>query len=97
MTIVGILALVAGVALGCISVVLLSRAKPATRMPWWVNPPNRPWHAIAYRAIGAGLTVFGATSFSFSIRYWSVLLVLVAFAIPWPIFIRHNRLLAARG
>lgn len=87
MAIVGILALVLGVVFGCRSGVLLSPANPATRMPWWVNPPNRPWHAIAYRAVGAGLTVLGAVSFSQSIGYWSVLFVLVAFAIPSAIYI----------
>jgi len=97
MTIVGILALAAGAVFGCISGVLLSRANPATPIPWWVNPPNRPWHAIAYRAVGAGLTVFGTISLTPSIGYWSVLFVLVAFAIPSPIYFRHNRRIAARG
>lgn len=97
MAIVGILALLVGTALGCISGVLLSHANPATLLPWWVSPPNRPWQAVALRAIGAGVTVFGASSFSQSFGYWSVPFVVVALAIPSVIYIRHNRRLAARA
>lgn len=97
MATIGLVAFAAGVMFGCVSVVLLLRANPATPMRWWVNPPNRPWYAIALRAVGAGLMVFGATSFPPSTGYWSVLFVLVGFAIPLPLYIRHNQRLAGRG
>jgi hypothetical protein len=51
MTAGGILEMVAGLAVGRISAILLSRANPSTRISWWANSPKRPRMANMLRAV----------------------------------------------
>lgn len=83
---------IAGVSSYVGSLLIASRANHGVRMPFWKNPRNNRGLAIAYRALGAGLVAFGASTLAPHLGHWSVapLLILVLLSLPLLIIPIHN-------
>lgn len=80
---------IVGVCLFVGSLLIASRANRGVRMPFWKNPRNN--RGLAYRVLGAGLTVFGAGTLGPHLSPWSVsLLIFVLLSLPLVIIPVHN-------
>lgn len=83
---------IAGICSWVGSLLLAARANHGVRIPFWRSPRNNRGLTIAYRALGAGLIVFGASTLAPHFGHWSVapLLTLVLLSLPLLIIPVHN-------
>lgn len=83
-----------GLVLGLVSAGQILAANPGERFPWSGRPKNNPRKAATLRAVGGGLTIFGALNLYPLIGAGIIPLVLVVTAGPLLLFVAHNRRLA---
>ncbi len=81
----------AGALLFAFSLILVIRANPNVKLPYWRNPEHASGDSIALRAIGAGLQVFGLVMLAPLHGFWIVLPLTTVLMFPLGIQAAHNR------
>lgn len=90
MNIFGIAIALAGVILFLTALRATIRANRAAPIPYWTRPASEGRHAVPMRALGAGLTIFGAALMAQNSGWWALLVVLAGPGVAVLAIVLHN-------
>lgn len=87
---------IGGLVLWIASFIVVMRANPADRIPFWGNPPRVPGRAYGMRALAILPVGFGATMMGIHVSGTPIAPIAVLFALGLPLLLVpvHNRRVA---
>lgn len=90
MNVFGIAIALAGVILFLAALLATIRANHDAPIPYWTRPASEGRHSVPMRALGAGLTIFGAALIAQSAGWWALVVVLAGPAVAIVAIVLHN-------
>lgn len=90
MNVFGIAIALAGVILFLAALLATIRANHDAPIPYWTRPASEGRHSVPIRALGAGLTIFGAALIAQSAGWWALVVVLAGPAVAIVAIVLHN-------
>jgi hypothetical protein len=86
----GIAVALAGVILFLAALLATLRANRDNPIPYWTRPVSEARHSVPMRALGAGLTVFGAALMAQNSGWWALFVVLAGPGVALVVIGLHN-------
>lgn len=90
MNTLGIATALAGAVLFLVALRVTIHANQDTPIPYWRRPASEPRGAVPMRALGAGLTVFGAALIAQGSGWWALVIVLLGPGVAVIAVVIHN-------
>lgn len=90
MNVFGIAIALAGVILFLAALLATIRANHDAPIPYWTRPASEGRHSLPMRALGAGLTIFGAALIAQSAGWWALFVVLAGPGVALVVIGLHN-------